>query len=89
MASNSVTLRSTKRSSKISPAADSSPSSATPSWSAEPTLIHDAHLVMSLECKGLLIWILSERPSAAAVGFGADGVVVQVSRSDHPGRAFA
>ena len=54
-----------------------------------PTLIHDAHLVMSLECKGLLIWILSERPSAAAVGFGADGVVVQVSRSDHPGRAFA
>jgi hypothetical protein len=58
--SSSPARRSTRPWSKTLPrAAALSPSNAMSCWSAEPILIHDAHLVMSLECKGLLIWILS------------------------------
>jgi hypothetical protein len=52
-------------------------------------MIHYAHLAMSLECKGSLIWILSQRPSPPSLRLDAYGILRQISRLDHPSSIFA
>lgn len=82
-------LPSTKRSSMTSLAAASSPNNAMLSWSAGPSLLHNAHLSMSLEFKSFLQGTVGRRTSQTAGCRRALYVAsVQVGGADDPRRSL-